>query len=120
MSLLYVSDFFTEQLDARKRMGNELVFNYNFSKQTIRAFLDFLHGLRVTLDTVDLMRLIKFLHFEGKSDNSDFERNLLELLCTTLIEANLPSDNKLLIVMVCNSFDNFKGRLAEVRKLFTS
>ena len=63
-----VSDFFTDQLNGRERMGNELTFSYNFAKVTIKTFLDLAHGISIdSMDLVTLLELIKFVSFEGKN-----------------------------------------------------
>ena len=62
-----VSDFYTEQLAGRDRMGNEPHFNYDFAKVTVKAFLDLAHGISIdSMDLVTLLELIKFVLFEGK------------------------------------------------------
>ena len=66
--LTCVSKFFGTQLDARDRMGNELVFNYpDYPKSVISNFLDLVHSHDVALDLIDLLLLIKFLKYEGKT-----------------------------------------------------
>ena len=65
--LNYNSRFFYEQLNGRENMGNPPVFTYDFSKGTIRAFLDAMHGLKIDLtDIAELMELMTFLSYEGK------------------------------------------------------
>ena len=66
--LTLVSRFFGSQLDARDRMGNELVFNYpDHPKSVVKNFLDLIHSLKVKLDLVDVLQLIEFLKYEGKT-----------------------------------------------------
>ena len=49
-------------------MGNELVFNYpDYPKSVISNFLDLVHSHDVALDLIDLLLLIKFLKYEGKT-----------------------------------------------------
>lgn len=61
------SQFFYEQLNGRDKMDNPPVFTYDFSKDTIRAFLDSMHGLQIELqDILAMMDLILFLGYEGK------------------------------------------------------
>ena len=63
----YTSDFYDHQLSARERMGNKLVFTYDYSKQCIKLFLDIAHGIDVEpVGLVIILELIKFLKFENK------------------------------------------------------
>lgn len=63
-----VSRFFGSQLDARDRMGNELTFNYpEHSKSAVKNFLDLIHSLKVKLELVDVLQLIEFMKYEGKT-----------------------------------------------------
>ena len=65
--LQFVSDFFDHQLAGRKRMGNELVFNYPYSRECIKSIIDLMHG--IDLDMIDLptlLEMIKFLNYEDK------------------------------------------------------
>ena len=66
--LQFVSDYFDHQLAARKRMGNELVFNYPYSKLCVKSIVDLMHGLDVDLnDLSTLLEMMKFLNYENKS-----------------------------------------------------
>ena len=63
-----VSQFFTEQLDARDRMENEPIFNYpDYPKRIIKGFLDLMHLIDVEAGLIDLVLMIKFLNYEGKT-----------------------------------------------------
>merc|ERR1712147_128053 len=104
-----MSDFFTGQLEGRDRMGNEPIFNYEYPKYIIKHFLDIMHSIDVDLNIVNLLLLIKFLRFEAKSDESDFEKTLLEMLIDELKKAKFSLATRLLINHVCNSFDEFRG-----------
>ena len=74
-----VSRFFGSQLDARDRMGNELAFNYpEHSKSAVKNFLDLIHSLKVKLELVDVLQLIEFLKYEGKTG-----RPLILLYCNS-------------------------------------
>ena len=65
--LEYTSDFFSDQLAARKRQNNKLEFNYEYSIQCLKNFLDIMHGIDIELtDLTSLLELIKFLKFENK------------------------------------------------------
>ena len=66
------SDWFSEQLKARKRFGNRFEFRYDkneakFSIQCIRNFLDLIHGLQKELSVPEILELVKFIQFEGKN-----------------------------------------------------
>jgi hypothetical protein len=105
-----VSDFYTDKLAGRDRIGNEASFNYDFSKVTVKAFLDLADGISIdSIDLVTLLELIKFVSLENKKD-SEFEGKLLTKLCAELKKAKLSLDSKLLI---SNTFDNFIGALEE-------
>ena len=64
---------FSESLSIKvagsKKMGNDYLFDYtNYKKQTIRLYLDALHGLPIeSLELVDGLELMRFLCYEGKT-----------------------------------------------------
>ena len=61
------STFFYDQLNGRDGLKNQAVFNYNFPLETVKCFLDAMHGLQTdSVDIVALMKLLQFLSFEGK------------------------------------------------------
>jgi len=111
--LNFMSDYYTEQLDARQRMGNPLVFNYDYQKCTIKQFLDMMHEIDVELDLVESVEMIKFLKFEAKSDESQFEKKLLGMVCDGIQKMKLSLETKLLICLISNTFDNFDGFFEE-------
>merc|ERR1712131_138486 len=85
--LQFVSDYFDHQLAARKRMGNELVFTFPYSKLCIKSVVDLMHGINVdSIDLVTLLEIMKFLNYENKV-SSQFEKNVIEMLETKLTEA---------------------------------
>ena len=105
----HTSEFFTEQLNGREKLGNELKFTYAFSKECVKTFLDLMHGVK--LPTVELhttLEMIKFIKYEGKDASDGFEKDLLEMLSTALKEAILTTQTKLLTCLICNSFDNYQ------------
>ena len=66
--MTYVSQFFGSQLEARDRMGNELVFNYpGHSKLVIKSFVDLMYSLKVKLDLMHVLELIEFMQCEEKA-----------------------------------------------------
>ena len=113
-----LSDFYASQLDGRKRFNNAITFTYEFTVKCLTLLLDALHGMPLeSLHLVDLLLLLKFLRYEGKSDKSNFEKRLLDSLCEQLISHardHLSLETKLLICIVCDSFDNFNGRFEKV------
>lgn len=102
-----VSQFYTEQLEGRDRLGNKAEFNYDFSKECVKAFLDCIHGIKVEgLTLVTLVEMMKFLKYEGKN-TSDFEKDLLNRLHNKLkVTKLLTFDVKLLVCVVSKSFFN--------------
>ena len=119
MILRLLSDFYSAQIDARKRFKNETTFKYEFFPiKSLVLFLDAIHGLPLlSLQLRDLLLLIKFLRYEGKSDKSKFEKRLLDRLCEELIiiaRADFSLETKLMVCVVCNSFDNFDSRFEKV------
>ena len=136
MVLNLISNFYAKQLEARQRFKNKLEFTYDFSIDTITLFLDALHGVRlVSIRLFDILSLLKerwslfknryylnfnhspeskFLRYEGKSDESKFEKRLVQVLCKKLIAAELSIEVKLLVCVICDTFDNFNGRFERV------
>jgi len=110
------SDYFTEQLEGRDRMKNKPVFNYEYPKQVVKNFLDILHTRDIDHGLIDVLRLIKFLRDEGKSEQSTFEKTLLETLIEQLEKADLAAGTKLIICLICNTFDTFDGVMIKVRQ----
>ena len=69
--LQFVSDYFDHQIAARKRMGNELVFTFPYSKLCIKSVVDLMHGINVdSIDLVTLLEIMKFLNYENKGKAS--------------------------------------------------
>ena len=108
------------------RFENEIVFECPFTVECVKTFLDFMHGIEAdSLSLVTVLELIKFIKHLGKGkliylnfyqvlDTSDFEKNLLDLLVRALIDAGLALETKLLVCLVSNGFDNFRGTLEKV------
>ena len=72
LTLNLMSDFYTAQLEGRDRLNNEPVFTYKqYPKQVIKTFLDIMHCIDSKLDLVELLMLIKFLRYEGKSGDEN-------------------------------------------------
>ena len=63
------SEFLSTKVAGSKKMGNDYIFDYtNYKKQTIRLYLDALHGLPIeSLELVDGLELMRFLCYEGKT-----------------------------------------------------
>ena len=70
LALNYASDFYAEQLNGRDSHDNPPVFNYDYSKQTVKNYLDLMHGEDAeSVSLFHLLELMKFLRYEGKSGN---------------------------------------------------
>ena len=71
--VLEFSEFFNEKVLGCQRLNNELKFDYkNFAKETVNVFLDLIHGIAVVnLKRWQLLDLLKFLTFEGKTGSSE-------------------------------------------------
>jgi len=68
-----------------------------------------MHGIDIELkDLTSLLELIKFLKFENK-DSSQFEKMLLKMLVDMVANSNISLVTKLLVSLVCNSFDDVSG-----------
>ena len=63
------SDFFSNKVAGADRMGNDFSFDYtNYTKQTLRLFLDTLHGIPIeSIELVAGLELMRFLCYEGKT-----------------------------------------------------
>ena len=75
--ILELSEFFSDKAEACKRLENSLKFDYTqFSKETVKRFLDLVHGLEVTdLQRWEILRVIKFLTYEGKTGMSEVQES---------------------------------------------
>merc|ERR1711892_1033124 len=113
------SDFFTEQLASRKRFGNRYEFTYSkgaaeYPHKCVKYLLDAMHGIEIEIGTLtEIMLFIKFLRYEAKSDTS-FEKIVLDMLVSRVAKANYSIQTKLVICVVADTFDNFKGHFEKV------
>ena len=86
-----------------------LDFNYSmYSKAAIRFVLDSLHLIKT--DEIDLYVMIEaldYLHYEGKTKLSLFEKRLAENLMETLIKMKLPISTQILLCLVISTMDNY-------------
>ena len=86
-----------------------LDFDYTmYSKAAIRLVLDALHLIQV--EEVDLLVLIEaldYLHFEGKTELSHFEKELATNLMETLTKMKLSISTKILLCLVISTMDNY-------------
>ena len=63
-------DFFSDQLDAKDRFGNEIVFECPVTVECIRVFLDTMHGIQTdSAELVIILELIKYIMDLGKGKN---------------------------------------------------
>ena len=67
--ILGFSDWFTEQITGKLRLGNRMEFNYpTFSRNCIKLYLDCLHQIKMQSESTQaVLELMKFLKYEGKS-----------------------------------------------------
>ena len=67
-------DFYSDQLEAKDRFGNEIVFECPVTVECIRVFLDSMHGIQNdSVDLVVVLELIKFIMDLGKGELSVFQ-----------------------------------------------
>ena len=79
-----------------------------YSKSAICFILDSLHLIPTErIDLYVLVEVLDYLHFEGKTKLSNFERQLAENLMTTLVKMELPTSSKILICLVISTMDNY-------------
>ena len=79
-----------------------------YSKECIRFVLDALHLINV--DQVDLLvavEVLDYLHFEGKTILSDFERRLSKSIIQALIRMKLPASTQIVLCFAISSTDNY-------------
>lgn len=66
-----VSSYFDDKIKGHKNFNEPLEFDYeDFDYETVSTYLNVVHGISdayQALDTVELLKLLKFLTFEGKS-----------------------------------------------------
>ena len=74
------SDFFQDKIRACENMGNKLDFDYkDYEKKVIKSYLDRLYSIETwikPLNHAEKLKLLQFLHFEGKTDLSGELSNL--------------------------------------------
>ena len=85
----------------------------NFSKDTIKTYLDFVHLIQSPKMNLSLtLELLQFLHFEGKTleSISDFEGRLATVLYDDIIQMELKTQTKLLVCLIISKFDNYNSK----------
>ena len=86
-----------------------LEFDYTmYSKECIRLVLDALHLINV--EQVDLLvaaEVLDYLHFEGKTILSDFERRLSKNIIQALIKMKLPLSTQIALCFAISTTDNY-------------
>ena len=60
------------------------------------------------------------LYVAFKIDVSEFENDLLKKLCDKLAKSNMQATQKLLICLVFDKLDDFKGVMSKVKTTFSS
>ena len=79
-----------------------------YSKECIRFVLDALHLINV--EQVDLMvatEVLDYLHYEGKTVESDFERRLSKNIMQALIGMKLPFSTQIALCFAISTTDNY-------------
>ena len=79
-----------------------------YSKECIRLVLDALHLINV--EQVDLLvaaEVLDYLHFEGKTILSDFERRLSKNIIQALIKMKLPLSTQIALCFAISTTDNY-------------
>ena len=86
-----------------------LDFDYSmYSKASIRFVLDSLHLIEVgEIDLCVMVEVLDYLHYEGKTKLSLFERRLAESLMKTLITLKLPLSTQILMCLAVSTMDNY-------------
>jgi len=73
-----------------------------------------MHGIKIEFGTLtEVMLFIKYLRYEAKSDTA-IEKKVLDVLVTKLAKEKISIQTKLVICVVADTFDNFKGQLEKV------
>ena len=89
--------------------GDPLDFDYTmYSKESIRLMLDALHLINV--EQVDLLvaaEVLDYLHYEGKTILSDFERRLSKTIVQALIRMKLPVSTQIALCFAISTTDNY-------------
>ena len=89
--------------------GQPLDFDYTmYSKECIRLVLDALH--LINIDQVDLLvaaEVLDYLHFEGKTVLSDFERRLAKNIIQALMNMEMPLSTQMALCFAISTTDNY-------------
>ena len=73
--LRYLSEFYSNQMNALDRFQNKYVFTCPFSKQCVKVFLDAMHGIRIeSLSLITMLELIKFIMHLGKGIQKGYKK----------------------------------------------
>ena len=79
-----------------------------YSKSAVRFVLDTLHLIPTEqLDLYVLIEVMDYLHFEGKTKLSLFEKRLAENLMTNLTKKKLPISTQILLCLAISTIDNY-------------
>lgn len=72
--------------------------------------LDSLHLIKTDkLDLYVLVEVLDYLHYEGKTKLSLFEKRLAENLIETLIKMKLPMSTQILLCLAISTMDNYNN-----------
>ena len=79
-----------------------------YSKECIRLVLDALHLINVEeVDLLVAIEVLDYLHFEGKTVLSDFERRLSKNIIQALITMKLPLSTQVALCFAISTTDNY-------------
>ena len=79
-----------------------------YSKAAIRFVLDSLHLIKVEeIDLYVMTEVLDYLHYEGKTKLSHFEKRLAENLMKTLTRMEFPISTQILLCLVISTMDNY-------------
>ena len=133
------SEFFSDKIEGFERLNNDLEFgrglkaqNFhfslveetkskdytNFSKTSVKTFIDLLHHIDVEIETLHLslvLEILFFLHCEGKTQTSEFESKLADYLYDELVLRDMNDDTTLMLVCFLSSLDNYNTRFEDER-----
>ena len=79
------------------------------SKKAIKIFTDFLHHINVKIEALELTELLEllfFLHYEGKTKTSELEKKLADYLYDELLYRKLSDKRSIMVAHYLSVLDN--------------
>ena len=79
------------------------------SKNAIKIFTDFLHHINVDTEALELTELLEvlfFLHYEGKTKTSELEKKLADYLYDELLYRKLSDKRSIMVAHYLSVLDN--------------